>query len=166
MTTNRRNFVAGSSIAAVGIGLSSPVFAQGASSRATSDAPAHAFLVAHEGEFDASARLAFLLPDGLAVVHDVPFPLDHLAYGDHLAFHAESWSGLEWIAQSVETVWHGSDHAVVSCFFNDRGKPHDAGFRQRPGFATVNCILADGAWKAVSVHFSSLRSQILAASPS
>lgn len=164
MNTNRRQFVAASSIAVASATVAAPSFA-GTQAGADS-APARAFLAAHQGSFDTAKRLDFLLPDGLAVVHDVPFPLDHTGYADHLAFHADSWDAHEWIPESVETVMHGDDRAVVSCYFNERGKPRDVGFRQRPGFATATCMIHEGEWKALNVHFSALRSQVLGASPS
>lgn len=47
-----------------------------------------------------------------------------------------------------------------------RARQSSAGFRLRPGFATATCVLANGEWRALSVHFSSLRLQVLDASPS
>jgi hypothetical protein len=164
METPRRGFLLGSGLA-LAAGLSSARLAAASPSGVTSDA-AKAFLGAHAGSFDAARRAAFLLPQGLAVVHDVPFLLDHSAYGDHLAFHGENWESLEFMAQQVETVMVSPENAVVSCYFLERGKPRDAGFRLRPGFATATCVLSGGEWRALGVHFSSLRSQILDASPS
>ena len=164
ITHNRRQFVAATSMAMAGAALAGPALAQGEQGQPS--AAAQAFLAAHAGAFDKARRLAFLLPEGLAIVHDVPFPLDHAGYADHLEFHRGNWDAHEWIAESVETVMHGVDHAVVSCYFNERGKPRDAGFRLRPGFATATCVRTPAGWKALSVHFSSLRSQVLDASPS
>lgn len=164
METPRRSFIVGSTLALAAIAAPARLSA-GAKAATTSEA-AKAFLAAHEGPFDPARRLAFLLPEGLAVVHDVPFALDHASYGDHLAFHGESWDLLELVPQGVETVAVSGDSAVVSCFFIERGKPRDAGFRLRPGFATANCVRIDGVWRALAVHFSSLRSQVLDASPS
>jgi hypothetical protein len=164
MPIKRREFVAVSALGAASLIAASPLRA-GASASATRPA-AQAFLAAHAGAFDQARRLGFLLPEGIAVVHDVPFPLDHAAYADHLTFHGENWDLLEFSPQGVEAVAVSSENAIVSCFFLERGKPKNAGFRLRPGFATANCVLIDGNWRALSVHFSSLRSQILDASPS
>lgn len=160
MTIEHRDLQMGATLAAASLVASVRAAAQ------TLSPAAKAFLVAHSGAFDQLRRLRFLLTDGLAVVHDVPFPLDHAAYADHVAFHGENWELLELVPQSVETVAVSRENAIVSCFFLERGKPKNAGFRLRPGFATATCMLVDGEWQALSVHFSSLRSQILDASPS
>jgi hypothetical protein len=164
MTIERRDFLLGSTVAAASLMAAAPLRA-GAAAQTASPA-AKAFLAAHAGAFNQARRLGFLLPDGLVVVHDVPFPLDHAAYADHLAFHGGNWDLLEFAPQDIETVAVSPENAIVSCFFLERGKPKDAGFRLRPGFATATCMLVDGEWRALSVHFSSLRSQILDASPS
>ncbi len=161
---NRRKMIAGSLHVTAGAALAGPAMAQ--QSAAQANPATQAFLAAHEGAFDSARRLDFLLPEGLAIVHDVPFPLDHDAYADHLAFHRDSWEAHEWIAQTVQTMALAEDSAVVSCFFNERGKPQGSGFRQRPGFATATCVRTGDGWKALSVHFSALRSQVLDASPS
>lgn len=164
METQRRAFLFGSGVA-LAAGLVPGHLAAAAPPGAATEA-ARAFLVAHAGAFDAARRAAFLLPQGMAVVHDVPFPLDHPAYADHLAFHGESWEMLEFMPQQIETVIVSPDNAVVSCYFLERGKPRDAGFRLRPGFATATCVRSGGEWYALGLHFSPLRSQILDASPS
>lgn len=164
MTIERRDFLVASTLGAASLVAGGPLAAAAAAQPASPAAAA--FLAAHAGAFDQGRRLGFLLPEGMAVVHDVPFPLDHAAYADHLAFHAGSWDLLEFAPQGVETVMVSAENAIVSCFFLERGKPKDAGFRLRPGFATATCVLANGEWRALSVHFSSLRSQVLDASPS
>lgn len=164
MQTRRRNFIAGSTLSFAALMASAPLRA-GARQEETSDA-AKAFLTAHQGTYDAARRLGFLMPSGFAIVHDVPFPLDHAAYADHLAFHAQSWDMLEFVPQQTQTFMVSAENAVVSCYFLERGKPRDAGFRLRPGFATATCVRLGGDWRALSVHFSSLRSQVLDASPS
>ena len=164
METQRRDFLLGTTAALVAAGAPAGIMA--APPATSLSAAAKAFLFAHEGSFDAARRSAFLLPEGLAVVHDVPFPLDHAAYADHLAFHGASWEMLEFMPQQIEAVTVSPDNMIVSCYFLERGKPRDAGFRLRPGFATATCVLIGGEWRALGVHFSSLRSQILDASPS
>ncbi|MBD2842614.1 hypothetical protein [Erythrobacter rubeus] len=164
MQNTRRSFMVVSSVAAGSAMAPVSAVAQNRSS-GSSDA-AKAFLAAHQGTFEAGRRLGFLLPDGLAVTNDVPFPMDYSAYQDHLNFHAENWDLHEWMSQDIEIVELADGSAVVSAFYIERGKPRDAGFRLRPGFATATCVMHEGEWKALSVHFSSLRSQVLDASPS
>jgi hypothetical protein len=165
MHTPRRQFLIGSTAALAAAALPARLGATALTGAGASDA-ANAFLAAHAGAFDAARRHAFLLPEGFAVVHDVPFPLDHDAYGDHLAFHGQSWERLEFMPQQLQTLMVSADNAVVSCYFLERGKPRDAGFRLRAGFATATCVSVAGEWRALGVHFSPLRSQILDASPS
>lgn len=162
---SRRDFMVLSAMAAASAAAPVAVSAAGESA-ATTHGAADAFRGAHAGKVDAAQRAAFLLTDGLAVTSDVPFPMDHQAYSDHLAFHQENWDLHEWHLQDLETVALEDGSAIVSCFYIERGKPRDAGFRLRPGFATATCVMEGGEWMALSVHFSSLRSQILDSSPS
>ena len=124
-----------------------------------------AFRAAFVGSPDVEARLGFLAPHAVVVVHDVPFPLDREAYGEHLRFHEAGWESLAWVPLRVSATVHGST-GVAHALFNERGKPRDAGYRQRPGFASAYCARVDGRWTALGLHLSPLRSQVLQASPS
>jgi len=112
----------------------------------------------------AAARLAFLHEAALAIDSDVPFPLDRAAYADHLGFHGPHWERLEVQLIEVKTQVHGST-GIVSAYFNQRGKPRDAGFRQRPGYVTAVCTRAANGWRALGLHMSPMMAQILQASP-
>jgi ketosteroid isomerase-like protein len=116
----------------------------------------------------AAARLAFLHEAALTIDSDVPFPLDRAGYADHLAFHAPHWERLEVQLIEVKAQVHGNT-GIVSAYFNLRGKPRDAGFRQRPGYVTAVCTRdgADGgeSWRALGLHMSPMMAQILQASP-
>jgi ketosteroid isomerase-like protein len=112
----------------------------------------------------AAARMAFLNETALVIDSDVPFPLDRAGYADHLAFHAPHWERLEVQLIEVKTAVHG-DTGIVSAYFNQRGKPKDAGFRQRPGYVTAVCARNPGGWTAIALHMSPMMAQIIDASP-
>ena len=112
----------------------------------------------------AAARLGFLHEAALVIDSDLPFPLDRAGYADHLAFHGPQWERLEVQLIEVQTRLHGTT-SVVSVYFNLRGKPKDAGFRQRPGYMTAVCTREPKGWRALALHMSPLMAQILQASP-
>lgn len=112
----------------------------------------------------AAARLAFLHDAALVIDSDVPFPLDRAGYADHLAFHAPHWERLEVQLLEVKAQLHGNT-GIVSAYVNQRGKPKDAGFRQRPGYMTAVCTRDGTRWRALALHISPMMAQILQASP-
>lgn len=117
------------------------------------------------GALDPDARLAFLAAEASIVDHDVPYPMDRAAYADHLRFLTAHWERVEWSIHDLRVAGH-EGAAVVSCFYNERGKPRDAGFRLRPGFCTAVCSKSAAGWRAVALHMSPLSAQIIDASPS
>lgn len=123
------------------------------------------FMDVFSGPFDYEKIADFIADNALVVSHDVPFPFDKTGYVDHMQFHGELWESREFKPEAVEVRVYGKT-GVISCYFNERGKPKDAGFRQRPGYMTVTCHLTDNGWQAIGLHTASLLSQILAASPS
>jgi hypothetical protein len=112
----------------------------------------------------ATARLAFLHDAALAIDSDVPFPLDRAGYADHLGFHGQYWERMDVQLHEVRTAIHGST-GIVSAYYNQRGKPRNAGFRLRPGYCTAVCTLEGGRWRALALHMAPLSAQILDASP-
>jgi len=167
MKQNRRTFIStvgagigATALASATIGGMTPVFADTDMSDLEKT-----FLDALMGAFNRTKRLAFLADDALIIAHDVPYPLSKEDYADHLAFHEENWQKLEVMPEALEIKPFG-DMRVVSCYFNERGKPKNSGFRQRPGFLTATCVKDQNGWQAISLHTSALRSQILDASPS
>ncbi len=148
--------------------IKSPAVA-GAAARSGDDGLEHAFRAAFATPKDtpgeiAAARLAFLNETALVIDSDVPFPLDRAGYADHLAFHAPHWERLEVQLIEVKTAVHG-DTGIVSAYFNQRGKPKDAGFRQRPGYVTAVCARDGQGWRALGLHFGPLMANIMDASP-
>ena len=112
----------------------------------------------------ATTRLGFLHEAALVIDSDLPFPLDRNGYADHLAFHGPLWERLEMQLLELKSAIHGNT-GVVTAYFNQRGKPKDAGFRQRPGYITAVCARTPDGWRALSLHLSPLLAQILQASP-
>lgn len=111
--------------------------------------------------------LDFCSDDGTFVCDDVPFPLDKDGFADHLAFHWDGlWDKRQWCPQPLKFMVNG-EQGLVAGSYNDRGKPRDSGFRQRPGFCTVVCAWDKDTskWVALNIHMSPLLSQILDASP-
>lgn len=123
------------------------------------------FMDVFSGVFDYEKITDFIADNARIVSHDIPFPLDKVGYVDHMQFHAELWESREFKPEAVEVRIHGKT-GIISCYFTERGKPKDAGFRQRPGYMTVTCHRTNSGWQAIGLHTSSLLGQILAASPS
>lgn len=156
----------GAIAAAAAMTLAGAARAQGGSG--TTDAEAafrRALASGADGRFDVEARLAFLATDAVVVADDVPYPLDRAGYADHLRFARDQWDSVEIALTDVRVTGEGGT-AVVSAFYNLRGKPKDAGFRLRPGYCTAVCTREAGGWRALSLHMAPLSAQILDASPS
>ncbi len=117
------------------------------------------------GSFNYDKIADFIASNALIVSHDVPFLFDKIGYVDHMQFHAGLWESREFKTEAVEIRVHGAT-GVISCYFTERGKPKDAGYRQRPGYMTVTCHLTNNGWRAIGLHTASLLSHIIAASPS
>ncbi len=165
---DRRTFLglAGAGAVAAGLGVGSASAAKDSDGKAGEVAELKAiFLDAFSGPFDYEKILGFLMDDAVIVSHDVPFPLDKAGYTDHLLFLADLWESREVAPEAAEVALHGKT-GIVSCYFNERGKPKNAGFRQRPGYMTVTCHKSNEGWRAIGLHTSALRSQIVDASPS
>lgn len=118
------------------------------------------------------ALLDFCHKDGVFVVDDLPYPLDKAGLADHRAFHdGDLWSKLTLAMISLNTQVHKTSDGVSGLIhgrYNLRGKPVDAGFRQRPGHVSAMCVWEDQdkRWSALNIHFSPLFAQVLDASPS
>ncbi|MEO0410488.1 MAG: hypothetical protein AAF221_01440 [Pseudomonadota bacterium] len=121
---------------------------------------------------NSDALLAFCRDDGAFVVDDLPFPLDKAGLADHRAFHDGGlWSKVTLAMVSLKAEIHKTTDGIsglVHGTYNLRGKPTDAGFRQRPGHVSAMCLWDPEAkrWQALNIHFSPLFSQVLDASPS
>ena len=75
------------------------------------------------------------------------------------------WESFEWRPRELHFVVIG-DTGHVSGFATFRGKPRDAGFRQRFMGFTQTWVRQEGAWKLLCWHQSPLLGRIAGASPS
>ena len=110
----------------------------------------------------------FFEDGALFVDEDNPFLLDKENFIDHLTFHRSGlWESVLWRSREERFQVFGTT-GLVSCDFTTRGKPTDAGFRQRHGVCTVTCRWDDdaGQWRGVCLHLSTLLSHINACAPS
>jgi ketosteroid isomerase-like protein len=107
--------------------------------------------------------------DAVIYDEDIPFRLSKADFINHIAFHTRDlWEFFEWTPREVRfQVWgDGGGTGVVSGYAVFRGKPKDAGFRQRfMGFSQTWVRIAD-TWRLVCWHQGPLHGQILGASPS
>jgi ketosteroid isomerase-like protein len=99
---------------------------------------------------------------------DHPFWLDKAAYRDHLNFHFSGlWESAE--ARYYELQFRvAGDSGFISSVFTIRGKPRDAGFRLRHGFASWVCHFdrRAKAWRVIALLMSPTIGLITDASPS
>ena len=102
---------------------------------------------------------------------DYPWRMTKEEFIDHIGFHAGGagvegvWEHFKWIPRDIASkVWDTTGH--VSGFSTFRGKPRDAGFRQRFMGFTTTWYHRDGKWWLVSWHQSPLLGRIVGASPS
>lgn len=108
----------------------------------------------------------FFADDAEVLDEDYPWRMTKGEFVDHIAFHTRDlWEFFEWVPREVAVkVWGPTGH--VSGFSTFRGKPRDAGFRQRFMGFTLTWHHADGAWRLVCWHQSVLLGRIVGASPS
>lgn len=164
MEPTRRDLILGAAAGIAVATIASPALSAPDDSADLEAAFRAAFAPSEKGR-PGDARLAFLAADALVIDHDVPFPMTRAEYADHLGFQSAQWERYELTLRDIRVTEHGAT-AVVTAFFNERGKPVDSGFRLRPGYCTAVCSKKDGKWQALSLHLSPLLSQIVDASPS
>lgn len=101
---------------------------------------------------------------------DYPWRLDKQEFIDHIDFHVSGggqglWEFFQWLPRELNfTVIGTTGH--VSGYSTFRGKPRDAGFRQRFMGFTQTWVNAEGGWKLLCWHQSVLAGRIDGASPS
>jgi len=101
---------------------------------------------------------------------DYPWRLNKDEFINHIDFHVNGggtglWEFFEWLPRDVNVVAVG-DAGHVSGYSTFRGKPRDAGFRQRFMGFTLTWARQDGHWKVLCWHQSVLAGRIAGASPS
>jgi ketosteroid isomerase-like protein len=99
---------------------------------------------------------------------DYPWRMSKADFIDHIGFHLHGeglWEFFQWVPRDVNVkVWGPTGH--VSGFATFRGKPRDAGFRQRFMGFTMGWAHQRGDWRVVCWHQSPLLGRIEGASPS
>jgi hypothetical protein len=101
---------------------------------------------------------------------DYPWRMTKEEFVDHIDFHAKGggrglWEFFQWVPRDVNIVVIG-DTGHVSGFATFRGKPRDAGFRQRFMGFTLTWVREEGRWRLLCWHQSVLAGRIEGASPS
>lgn len=103
--------------------------------------------------------------DAMIVDEDIPFLGGKAAFQDHIAWHVSGiWEAFQWYPRQAQVICHGDTGAVVG-YATFRGKPRDAGFRQRHMFFSQGWAREQGRWVLVNWHQSTLDGHILDASP-
>ena len=121
-------------------------------------------------EGNLAAFWALYHADSEILDEDYPWRMTREEFVDHIDFHAAGggkglWEFFQWIPREVNYVVIG-DTGHVSGFSTFRGKPRDAGFRQRFMGFTHTWVRQDGNWLLLCWHQSPLLGRILEASPS
>lgn len=119
---------------------------------------------------DLDAFYAFFDEESEVLDEDYPWRLSKAEFVDHINFHAAGggqglWEFFQWLPRDVEAKTWGST-GNVSGFSTFRGKPRDAGFRQRFMGFTIGWHHTGETWQIVSWHQSVLAGRIEGASPS
>jgi ketosteroid isomerase-like protein len=96
---------------------------------------------------------------------DIPWRFSKADMIDHLSFHAKVWDAFQWVPRELRFQTRG-DTGIVSGFATFRGKPKDAGFRQRFMGFTQTWMRKCAGWTMLSWHQGPLNGQLDGASPS
>lgn len=100
---------------------------------------------------------------------DYPWRMSKVEFEDHINFHLTGggkglWEFFQWIPRETRFIVIG-DTGHISGFSTFRGKPRDAGFRQRYMGFTQTWVREDGAWTLLCWHQSPLEARIVGSSP-
>ena len=96
---------------------------------------------------------------------DIPWRFSKADFEDHIAFHGNLWETFAWVPRDLRFQVHG-ETGLVSGYSTLRGKPKDAGFRQRFMCFTQTWVPDGDSWRMVCWHQGVLKGQIEGASPS
>ena len=104
--------------------------------------------------------------DGMVIFdEDIPWRFSKADFVDHIDFHLPNWESFAWVPRELRFQVHG-ETGLVSGYATLRGKPKDAGFRQRFMGFTQTWIHQGGGWSLLCWHQGPLHGQIDGASPS
>lgn len=97
---------------------------------------------------------------------DLPWRLNKRDFIAHIDFHVSNWDSFEWVPRELNFS-NLDSVGIVSGYATFRGKPKDAGFRQRfMGFTQTWIEDSDGHLTLICWHQGPLLGQIEGASPS
>lgn len=96
---------------------------------------------------------------------DIPWRFSKAEFADHVLFHIPNWESFAWVPREMRYQVHG-ETGIVSGYATFRGKPKDAGFRQRFMCFTQTWVKDGGGFRMVCWHQGPLHGQIDGASPS
>lgn len=114
---------------------------------------------------DLDAFYATIHEDAVIIDEDIPFRLTKAGFKDHIDFHISGmWEGFSWQDRNPNFRVFG-DTAMVASFATFRGKPVDAGYRQRHMTFTQGWHKFDEGWRLINWHQSPFDGHILEASP-
>jgi len=110
---------------------------------------------------------AYNAMDGEMVIfdEDIPWRFSKQDFMDHIEFHLPVWESFAWVPRELRYQVRGAA-GLVSGYATLRGKPADAGFRQRFMGFTQTWFHKNENWKLICWHQSPLQGQIEGASPS
>ena len=97
---------------------------------------------------------------------DLPWRLTKRDFIEHIGFHVPNWDSFEWVPRELQYTCQNSV-GIVSGYATFRGKPKDAGFRQRfMGFTQTWTTTSSDTMSLICWHQGPLLGQIEGASPS
>ena len=108
-----------------------------------------------------------MMDDGMVIFdEDIPWRFSKADFQNHIDFHTGGlWESFEWVPREMRYQRYG-ETGVVSGFSTFRGKPRDAGFRQRFMCFTQTWVAGGDGWKMVAWQQGVLQGQIEGSSPS
>ena len=114
---------------------------------------------------DLDTFYSLMAEDMVIFDEDIPWRFSKEDFVNHIAFHGEMWESFAWVPRELRFQERG-DTGIVSGYATFRGKPKDAGFRQRFMGFTQTWLRADEGYRMICWHQGPLHGQIDGASPS
>ncbi len=114
---------------------------------------------------DGAAFLAVFDERAICIDEDAPFRMDKAGFVEHLGFHdSTTWENFAWVPREARHLVRG-DSGFTAGTVTFRGKPRDAGFRQRHMLITITWHRDAGVWRIVSFHQTPVWGHVDGASP-
>lgn len=114
---------------------------------------------------DIEGFYAVIDDDVVILDEDIPYPLSKQGFQDHISFHGpQNWEGFLYKPREYKLAVQG-DTGVIAGYSTFRGKPRDAGYRQRHMMFSQGWRKDGQGWRLVSWHQSPLDGHILGVSP-